>query len=108
MLYTPHAPVLDLTGAHIKTKEDIEAAFHALNLCTHDEQKSDGAKGMKLSSQSKYLSDSDSENNEINPRLKTSIEERQYNTIPGSAIATHIALSHSRVQANLTVEIGPP
>ena len=32
MLYTPHAPVLDLTGAHIKTKEDIEAAFHALQL----------------------------------------------------------------------------
>ena len=40
-------------------------------------------------SQSKYLSDSDSsDNNEINPRLKTSVEERQYNTIPGSAIAT--------------------
>ena len=47
MLYTPHAPVLDLTGVHIKTKEDIEAAFHALNLCTHDKQKSDGAKGNK-------------------------------------------------------------
>ena len=58
-------------------------------------------------SQSKYLSDSDSENNEINPRVKTSIEERQYNTIPGSAIATQIALSHSRVQANPTVERGP-
>ena len=38
---------LDLTGAHIKTKEDIEAAFHALNLCTHHGQKSDGAKGNK-------------------------------------------------------------
>ena len=47
MLYTPHAPILDLTGAHIKTKEDIEAAFHALNLCTHNKQKSDGAKGNK-------------------------------------------------------------
>ena len=45
MLYTPQAPILDLTGAHIKTKEDIEAAFHALNLCTHEEQKSDGEKG---------------------------------------------------------------
>ena len=47
MLYTPQAPVLDFTGEHIKTKEDIEAAFHSLNLCTHDEQKSDGAKGHK-------------------------------------------------------------
>ena len=47
MLYTPHAPVLDLIGEHIKTKEDIKAAFHVLNLCTHEEQKSDGAKGNK-------------------------------------------------------------
>ena len=65
-------------------------------------------KETKLSSQSKYLSDSDSDENEINPRLKTSIEERQYNTIPGSAIATHIALSYSRAQKNPTVERGPP
>ena len=65
-------------------------------------------KETKPSSQSKYLSDSDSDDNEINPRLKTSIEERQYNTIPGSAIATYIALSHSRVQANPTVERRPP
>ena len=108
MLYTPHAPILDLPGAHIKTKEDIEAAFHALNLCTHDEQKSDGKKETKPSSQSKYLSDSDSDENEINPRLKTSIEERQYNTIPGSAIATCIALSYSRVQVNPTVARRPP
>ena len=47
MLYTPHAPMLDLTGEHIKTKEDIKAAFHALNLCTHNEQEPDGAKGNK-------------------------------------------------------------
>ena len=65
-------------------------------------------KETKPSSQSKYLSDSDSDYNEINLRLKTSIEKRQYNTIPGSAIATHIALSHSKAQANPTVERGPP
>ena len=60
-------------------------------------------------SQSKYLSDSDSsDDNKKNPRLKTSIEERQYNTILGSAIATHIALSYSRVQVNPTIERGPP
>ena len=33
MLYTSQAPVLNLTGEHIKTKEDIEAAFHALHSC---------------------------------------------------------------------------
>ena len=60
-------------------------------------------------SQSKSFSDSDSsDDNEISPRPKTSVEERQYNKIPGSAIATHIALSYSRVQANLTIERGPP
>ena len=32
MLYTSQAPVLDLTGENIKTKEDIKAVFHALNL----------------------------------------------------------------------------
>ena len=46
MLYRSQAPVSDLTGEHIKTKEDIKAAFHALNLCSQEEeeQKSDGRK----------------------------------------------------------------
>ena len=44
---------------------------------------------------------------EVNPRFKTSVEEREYNIIPGSTTATSIALSRSRAQANLTVECGP-
>ena len=60
-------------------------------------------------SQSKLLSDSDSsDDNEVNPRLKTSVEERQYFTIPELVIATWIALSYSRMQANPTVVRGPP
>ena len=40
-------------------------------------------------SSSKSLTDSDtSDDTEINPRFKTSVEEREYDTIPGSAIAT--------------------
>ena len=59
-------------------------------------------------SQSKSLPDSNSlDDNEVNPRFKTSVEERQYNTIPGSATATCIALSYSRAQVNPTVERGP-
>ena len=55
--------------------------------------------------QSKSLIDSDSsDDTKFNPRFKTSVEERQYNTIPGSVTATCIALSHSRAQANPTVE----
>ena len=58
--------------------------------------------------QSKSLTDSDtSDDTEVNPRFKTSVEEKDYDTIPGSAIATQIALSHSRAQANLNVEHGP-
>ena len=45
MLNTSQAPILDLTGKHIKTKEDIEAALHALNLCPQEEEeKSNGRK----------------------------------------------------------------
>ena len=59
--------------------------------------------------QSKSLTDSNfSDDNEVNPRFKTSVEERQCNTIPGSVTATHIALRYSRVQVNPTVERGPP
>ena len=58
--------------------------------------------------QSKPLTDSNTSNDtEVNPRCKTSVEQRGYNTIPGSATATRIALSHSRAHANLTIEHGP-
>ena len=55
----------------------------------------------------KQLSESDtSDEEQINPILKTSVEERHYRTIPGSPLVTQIALSHSRAQANPTVERG--
>ena len=55
MLYTSQTPVLDLTGEHIKTKEDIEATFHALNLCPQEEEeeKSNGRKDKRRTSKSK-------------------------------------------------------
>ena len=60
-------------------------------------------------SQCKSLTDRDSsDDNKVNPGFKTFVEQRQYNTIPGLAITTHIALCYSRVQANPTVERGPP
>ena len=42
---------MDLTGEHIKTKEDIKAAFHALTLCSQEEeeQKSDDRKERRAS-----------------------------------------------------------
>ena len=62
----------------------------------------------KPKSPNKQLSDSDISHEEpINPILKTSVEERHYGTIPGLALATQVALSHSRAQGNPTVGRGP-
>ena len=57
---------------------------------------------------SKSLTDSDtSDDNDINPILRMTVEEWEYGTLPGSAIATEIVISHSTVQTNPTVERGP-
>ena len=55
MLYTSQAPILDLTGEHIKTKEDIEAVFHTPNLCPREdeEEESNGRKDTRRTSKSK-------------------------------------------------------
>ena len=67
-------------------------------------------KVQKTKAQSDYLSDSESEEKEVNPHLCTSQEERVYGTIKGTgqAQATQAALSHTRAQSNLMVERGPP
>ena len=62
----------------------------------------------KTKALSDQLSDSDTPDEEADPRLHTSKEERSYGTIRGSAQATQVALSHSRAQTNPTVERGPP
>ena len=75
-----------------------------LFVCAHMAEK----KAQKTKAQSDYLSDSESSEEEVNPHLHTSEEERIYGTIKGSAQATQAALSHIRAQSNLTVERGPP
>ena len=62
----------------------------------------------KTKAQSEQLLDSDTPDEEADPRLHTSEEERIYGMIRGSAQATQVALLHSRAQTNLTVERGPP
>ena len=62
----------------------------------------------KTKAQSDQLSDSDTPDEEIDPQLCTSEEERIYGMIRGSALATQAALSHTRAQSNPTVERGPP
>ena len=62
----------------------------------------------KTKVQSKQLSDSDTPDEEADPRLCTSEEERIYGKITGSTQAMQAVLSHSRAQTNLTVERGPP
>ena len=63
---------------------------------------------LKTKALSDQLSDSDTPDEEADPRLHASKEERNYGTIRGSAQATQAALSHSRVQTNPTVERGLP
>ena len=65
-------------------------------------------KVQKTKAQSDYLSDSESSEDEVNPHLHTSQEERVYSTIKGSAQATQAALSHTRAQCNPMTERGPP
>ena len=62
----------------------------------------------KTKVQSEQLSDSDTADEEADPRLHTSEEERIYGMIRGSALAMQAALSHSRAQTNPTVEKVPP
>ena len=62
----------------------------------------------KIKPQSDQLSNSDTPDEEADPRLHTSKEERNYGMIRGSAQATQAALSHSRVQTNPTIERGSP
>ena len=62
----------------------------------------------KTKAQSDQSSDSDTPDEEADPQLQTSEEERIYQMIRGSAQAMQVALSHSRAQTNLTVERGPP
>ena len=62
----------------------------------------------KTKVQSDQLSDSDTPDEEVDPRLHTSEEGRIYGMIRGSIQATQAALSHTRAQCNPTVERGPP
>ena len=61
-----------------------------------------------MKTQSDYLSDSNSSEEEVSQLLCTSPEERLYNTIKGLAQATQVALAHTMAQCNPTVERGPP
>ena len=54
-----------------------------------------------------YISDSESSEEETSQHLCTSLEERLYHTVKGSAQATQAALAHTMAQCNPTVERGP-
>ena len=60
----------------------------------------------KMRIQSDYLSDSDSSEEETSQHLRTSPEDRLYNTVKGSAQAMQVALAHTMAQCNPTVERG--
>ena len=61
-----------------------------------------------MKTQSDYLSDSDSSEDEVSQHLHTSPEERLNSTVKGLVQATQAALAHTTAQCNPTVERGPP
>ena len=61
----------------------------------------------KTKTQSDYLSDSNSLEEETSLHLHTSPEERLYDSIKGSPQATQATLAHTTTQCNPTVERGP-
>ena len=61
----------------------------------------------KVKVHSDQLSNSDTPDEEADPGLCTSEEDRNYGTIRGSVQATQATLLHSRAQTNPTVERGP-
>ena len=65
-------------------------------------------KPQKIKTQSNYLSDSESSENEVKPHLCISQEERIYGKVKGSVQAIHVALSHTTAQCNPRVERGLP
>ena len=62
----------------------------------------------KMKTQSDYLSDRDSSEDEASQHLCTSSVERLCNSIKGSAQVTQAALAHTTAQCNPIVERGPP
>ena len=61
-------------------------------------------KPQKIKTQSDYLSDSNSSEDEVSQHLCTSQEERLYSTVKGLVQVTQAALAHSTVQCNPMVE----
>ena len=88
LLYTSQAPILDLTGKTLSLRKTLKQHFTPLIYAQKKTKKRSlmaEKKQEQPTNQSKFLTDSDIE---VNPRFKTSVEEREYNTIPGSATAT--------------------
>ena len=102
MLANKKVPVLNLTKSSITSQADLQDAFQSICLCSHGREESTEDKN-----ESDYLSDSESSEDEINPHLPTSQEERVYGTIKGSVQVTQVALSHTTTQCNPMVERGP-
>ena len=103
MLSDKQVPVLNLTKSSITSQADLQADFRLL-ICVHMAEKNP----KKMKTQSDYLSDSNSLEDEVSQHLHTSQEERLHSTVKGSAQATQVALAHSTVQCNPMVERGLP
>ena len=103
---TNKTPVLDLTNTTVTSELDcVQHSIHWIYVHwkhkeTHMADKNPSPNKLQLH----HISDSDTSDEESNPHLHTSVKERHYKTIPGSAQARQAALSHTRAQTNPTIE----
>ena len=95
--------MLNLTKTNITSQADLQDAFQPSTSAPIAEKRVP-----KTKVQSDQLSKSDTPDEEVDPQLHTSEEERTYVMIRGSTQATQAASSHTRAQSNPMVERGPP
>ena len=108
MLADKQVPVLDFTTPRSLSKQTFRQHSSpyicALRKMMSYHMAEKNPKKMRILSD--YLSDSDSSEEETSQHLRTSPEERQFNTAKGSAQATQVTLAHTMAQCNPTVERG--
>ena len=74
---------------------DLRAAYYFIQMAEH------------ISDDSSTDEDTRAENRALYPVLRTTEEEREYGSIPGSPVATAAALAHRTAQTNPTVPRTP-
>ena len=109
-LHKQNIPQLDLRNMNITSLKDSKLLLKASSYVnvTKKLKRKPMAEKTPNKLQKPILTDSESSDEDTTPpHFKTTTEEREYGTVPGSVAATTAALSYTQAQCNPTVERGP-